>query len=74
MRVGQYDNIVSRLSWRLNDSTLLFDKRYACEHILLAIRGIIIRNTDLDRYGFSASLGIWGESTDIRAINSYDMQ
>lgn len=72
--IGQYDNIVSRLSWRLNDSTTLHDKRYVCEHILLAIRGIIMRDTDLDRYGFSASLGIWGESTDIRAINSYDMQ
>ena len=72
--IGQYDNIVSRLSWRLNDSTTLHDKRYVCEHILLAIRGIIMRDTDLDRYGFSASLGIWSDHTDIRAINSYDMQ
>ncbi|SEF93777.1 hypothetical protein [Lachnospira multipara] len=72
--IGQYDNIVSRLIWKMNDSTTLLDKRYVCEHILLAIRGIIMRDTDLDRYGFSASLGIWSDHTDIRAINSYDIQ
>ena len=72
--LGQYNHIYSRWIWRINDPTIIYDRRSVCEHILLAIRGIIMKNSDLDQYGFGTSLGIWNDRTDIRAKNSYDIQ
>lgn len=72
--MGQYDNIISRLGWRMDHPADIFGFRNLYEHLLLSIRDIIMKDTDLGKYGLNASLGIWSEETDIRAINSYDIQ
>ena len=74
MFMGQYDNIISRLSWRQPKASDMHDDRYVSEHVLMAIREIVMKDTVLAGCGFNASLGIWHEQTDIKAVNSYDIQ